>query len=646
MITTMRRIRIYGPRPLLGETTHLLQELGVVHIDRPEPQTRWGFRPFEGEDSHTRELVDLEALHERLKKILLLLPPPSGEGLPPDRGLQETGPRDPRFRDTVAELLTRAEKLHLRLKKIRGEGALLRKYEKVIGTLAPILEGISSSPSLEMVGITVDRTNGSDAIGLIEEALELLTAGDYQIFTADLDQDTVAAVLVFGRSCSRKVRELLLEKNLPEISLPGTMADLTLKDALRRIRLQLETLPDESRAATMALKDFSDHWYATLSRARDQALDEIQQGVMAQRFLSSRYSFLVSGWVPLRETDRLRRTFESTLQGRVVVEIDEGPGPSVTPVEIHNPALVRPFEVFTRLLPLPSYGSVDPAPFFAFFFPLFFGLILGDIGYGLVIMIIALTLRRKASPGTVWRSLAVVFFISSLYAIFFGVLFGEFFATLGEELGLLRIIGRPATDAAGAVTYHPLLYDRIEAMTALLGLAVAVGAAHVVLGILLGIVNALFTRRYRRLLIKSGLLLSLLCCSVLILSLFRDVPPLLLWAAAVIMAVSVVGTTFLEGFLAPVEVLSSLGNILSYARIMAIGLASVILGLVANRLGSLPDSLFAGVLIAMVLHAINIVFGLFSPTIHSMRLHFVEFFGKFYEPGGRPYQPFRKSKGA
>lgn len=645
MITTMRRIRIYGPRPLLGETTHLLQELGVMHIDRPEPKTRWGFRPFEGEESRARELVDLEALYERLKKILLLLPPPSGEGLLPDRGLQEIGPRDPLFRNTVADLLTRAEKLHLEVKRIGEEESLLRKYERVIGTLAPILEGISSSPHLEMIGITVDRTNGVDVIGLIEEALEILTGGDYQVFTADLDHDTVAAVLVFGRSCSRKVRELLLEKNLPEIRLPGTMADLTLKDALRQIRLQLDTLPDEKRAATMALQDFSDHWHSTLSRARDQSLDDIQQGVMARRFLSSRYSFLVSGWVPLRETDRLREALEGTFQGRVVVEIVEEPSPSDTPVEIHNPALVQPFEVFTRLLPLPSYGSVDPSPFFAFFFPLFFGLILGDIGYGLVIMVLALVLRRKASPGSAWRSLSAVFFISSLYAVFFGILFGEFFATLGEELGLLRIIGRPLTDATGAVSYHPLLYDRVEAMTALLGLAVIVGAAHVVLGLLLGIVNALLTSRYERLLIKSGLLLSLLCCSLLILSLFLEIPSLLLWAAAVIMAISVVGTTFLEGFLAPIEVLSSLGNILSYARIMAIGLASVILGLVANRLGSLPESLFAGILIAMALHAINIVFGLFSPTIHSMRLHFVEFFGKFYEPGGRPYQPFRKSKG-
>jgi V/A-type H+-transporting ATPase subunit I len=174
---------------------------------------------------------------------------------------------------------------------------------------------------------------------------------------------------------------------------------------------------------------------------------------------------------------------------------------------------------------------------------------------------------------------------------------------------------------------------------------VAVGALHVFLGLILAIVNALHTRRYQRFLLKAGMLLSLLCCCVLIFSLVREIPVWLLGTSAVLLAASVIGITLLEGFVAPIELLSSIGNILSYARIMAIGLASVILGLVANRLGSLPDSVAAGILIALLLHGINIILAIFSPTIHSMRLHFVEFFGKFYEPGGKPYQPFRKCGG-
>jgi V/A-type H+-transporting ATPase subunit I len=90
------------------------------------------------------------------------------------------------------------------------------------------------------------------------------------------------------------------------------------------------------------------------------------------------------------------------------------------------------------------------------------------------------------------------------------------------------------------------------------------------------------------------------------------------------------------------EIMSSVGNILSYARLMAIGLASVILAFVANKLGGEIEVLVVGVIVAILLHALNIVLAMFSPSIHSVRLHLVEFFSKFYTGGGIAYKPFKK----
>jgi V/A-type H+/Na+-transporting ATPase subunit I len=92
----------------------------------------------------------------------------------------------------------------------------------------------------------------------------------------------------------------------------------------------------------------------------------------------------------------------------------------------------------------------------------------------------------------------------------------------------------------------------------------------------------------------------------------------------------------------PMEIMSAVGNILSYARLMAIGLASVILAFVANKLGEAMEILALGILIAVLLHALNIVLAMFSPSIHSVRLHLVEFFSKFYQGGGIAYKPFKK----
>jgi V/A-type H+-transporting ATPase subunit I len=96
-----------------------------------------------------------------------------------------------------------------------------------------------------------------------------------------------------------------------------------------------------------------------------------------------------------------------------------------------------------------------------------------------------------------------------------------------------------------------------------------------------------------------------------------------------------------EGVLAPIEFVSTLGNVLSYARIMAVGTASVMMAIVANRMVGAFGAVWVGVLFALLFHLINFVLGVFSPTIHMLRLHYVEFFGKFYSPGGSQYRPFR-----
>jgi V/A-type H+-transporting ATPase subunit I len=99
---------------------------------------------------------------------------------------------------------------------------------------------------------------------------------------------------------------------------------------------------------------------------------------------------------------------------------------------------------------------------------------------------------------------------------------------------------------------------------------------------------------------------------------------------------------FSGGLLAPLELLKNVGNIISYARIMAIGLASVLLARVANSFAGMTGNIVVGVLLAVVFHAVNLVLGVFSPAIHALRLHYVEFYSKFVVPGGRKFEPLKK----
>jgi V/A-type H+-transporting ATPase subunit I len=210
----------------------------------------------------------------------------------------------------------------------------------------------------------------------------------------------------------------------------------------------------------------------------------------------------------------------------------------------------------------------------------------------------------------------------ALFAIVFGVLFGEYFGDLGRRwFGL-----------------HPLWLDRENAIVPFLLLTLALGVVHVVLGLVLGVLAG--AREHPRQAAGRGLsAVMIVLIVVAILGAVEVLPRSVLTPAVVALLVAFPVLIALEGIVAAIELLSAIGHVLSYARIMALGTASVMLAIVANRLAGAVGSALVGALFALLFHLVNFGLGLFSPTIHALRLHYVEFFGTFYSPGGTRYQP-------
>ncbi|MGH2606288.1 MAG: V-type ATPase 116kDa subunit family protein, partial [Anaerolineales bacterium] len=266
----------------------------------------------------------------------------------------------------------------------------------------------------------------------------------------------------------------------------------------------------------------------------------------------------------------------------------------------------------------------------ALFLPAFFGMILGDVGYGAILLGASLWLRRRLFRAAALRDLATVLALGSAWGILFGFLYGEAFGTLGETFGL-----------------HPIWMDRSDPATvsSLMLFSIGVGVVHTLLGLILGVWHAVRNRSRHLLLERGGMLvglIGLLGAASAVAGLFPRgfVTPGL---SLVIVGVALLGASLgWVGVIAgPIEFLGLIGNVLSYLRLAAIGLASVYLARVANDLAGSLGSAMLGVLVAVLIHALNLAMGAFSPGIHSLRLHYVEFFRKFYEGGGRPYQPFR-----
>jgi V/A-type H+-transporting ATPase subunit I len=220
------------------------------------------------------------------------------------------------------------------------------------------------------------------------------------------------------------------------------------------------------------------------------------------------------------------------------------------------------------------------------------------------------------------RNVAEMIGPCALFSIVAGFLFGEVFGDFGTRQFGLR----------------PILFDRHEAMMPFLLLAVALGAVHILLGLGLGVASA--ARSHPRQAVGRGVSAVMIILVILALLAAVKVLPQGFFTPAVIgLFVAFPVLIALEGIVAPIELLSTLGNILSYARIMALGVASVMLAVVANRMAGAIGSVLVGVVFALLFHLVNFAIALFSPTVHALRLHYVEFFGKFYSPGGVRYQP-------
>jgi V/A-type H+/Na+-transporting ATPase subunit I len=585
----MARVHLVGPRRLLPEVIQLLQDEGILHLrPLPVPLESWvAGVPVRGDPCAQERL---EGLVARLVETLAVLPV-AAEG-----ASSEPAP-DP--------------------------GAVLGRYEQVLLKLAPLLAKLDGTHAVEALGLVLRRRE-TEALALFEEEVARLTGGAYTLLLREIDDEHTGGLLAVSRQAAPAVSRLLFERGVGEVKLPERYAGRSFSEGVRLLLARHGELARELEENDRARQALGRRWQPPLSATLREARDRLAR-VRAVSFCGgTRHAFLVAGWAPEERLPDLRHALAAAHGERITLFHERPPASEAdeVPVVLKNPRWLRPFEMLLALQPLPRYGSIDPTPFLALFFPLYFGLILGDVGHGLLALAIATVAWRKGWGGVRGRKVAAVAIVSSISAIFFGVLFGEFFGELGEPLGL-----------------HPILLDRRHAMLPLLGIAVGLGAAQISLGVVLGFVSALRQGRRRAAAARLITLAVLGAIGVALAGWQGLVPEGVRTAALVTIGPLVVAAIVLEGLLAPLELVRILGSILSYSRLMAVGVAAVMLAEVANRLAVTVKPLAFGLALAVLLHAVNFAIGLLSPAIQALRLQYVEFFDTFFVPGGRPYAP-------
>lgn len=353
-----------------------------------------------------------------------------------------------------------------------------------------------------------------------------------------------------------------------------------------------------------------------------------------QKFFCTKHTVYMTAWVPRKAV----KAVETALRGLDCWYEFSDPAPDDdVPTALDNKSFAKPFEGVVEMYSMPKYLSFDPTLIMSIFYFVIFGLMMADVGYGLELVFFGWFLLKKMKPTGGARNLLTMITICGVSSVIMGVLFGSYFGDLPVAI-MTNLLGKEPVNLA-------LLFDIVKEPMNFLFISLGVGALHLFTGMAI--------RFY--VLCKRGKPLDAIFDVGSWYVLFAGIGMLVVipsvgkWVAiaGVAMLILTQGRAeknivmkFFKGLISLYDLISYMSDLLSYSRIMAMGLASAVIASVFNILGTMGGVI--GVL-AMVLigHTLNLAIGVLGTYVHNCRLQFIEFFGKFYEDGGRAFRPVR-----
>ncbi|MBW2975963.1 V-type ATP synthase subunit I, partial [Candidatus Woesearchaeota archaeon] len=533
------------------------------------------------------------------------------------RGLQEVYQTTKKLNDELNKRLEELKNLEGRILKNRPAIEELKILEKINLPLEVFAPYSSLS---RFTGYIKDKSK----VPALREELSKIT--EKFILLEDTSKKPAFAVLFIDRKSSEAASNLLQKNAFCPVNftiinqLRGTASS-----NLIRIKKENERLEKRINTVQREIEQLRKEYKGFLIKSDEFLSQNLEKAEAPLKFAVTNDAFLIKGWIPTEELGKSLERLRQTSKNKLFIDFEDAKKEDKVPIKLKNPKHARAFEMFMNLYTLPTYGEIDPTFFIFLTFPLLFGFMLGDFGYGIVTLILFLVLKRYMPQAKNFFNILV---FASLATIFFGLLFGEFFGY--EEI---------------AGMHFPHILSRSHQINELLYLAVGVGIMHINLGLIIGFANELKSHGFMKALYAKGGWLVLEAGVALAALSYLKIIVLPLYAGIIFFVLSLFMLFKGEGIKGLIEVPSIFSNTLSYARLMAIGLSSVKLAEVVNHLaGSMFNKggffILSGIILLTVGHVINIGIGMLGSFLHSLRLHYVEFFTKFFRGGAEKYKPF------
>ncbi len=636
-IVKMRHFELLGLEADCKTILGLLQRAGCVQVDEPEKPEDFSElqRRRSGELQQTcADLATLKSAIDSLvrfseKKRSIFTPRPL------------VGAK--RFFDEqkLVEALETAEELCMQSKKITALNAEEGRLQNRMATLQPwsALDIPLNTPPLRSLNIVFGVIPAAASLDELDRTL----AGEAElaeVFLSSIDSDQQYLCVMYHPAVEETVTGVLKSFAFGRMAFKDV--DGTAEENLLLLRKRLEELRQERESIQKGISD-----YASVREDLELACDHL--GVTAAReeaaelLLSTGKTFYLKGWIPAPAVEPLQKALSAHDCALAFEEPGEEDEP---PILLRNNSFTRPFMMVSKMYAMPMYRNTDPNPLISVFYALFFGMMFADVAYGLILIAISLFVTKKLKPkGPMVRYMFPLMGLCGGASILWGVIFGSFFSDIIEVVAK-TYFGAPADFLLQGGVWK--LVDPMVHPEYVLIVAVVLGVIHLLFG--MGVKAYLLCRDKKPLdaLFDVGSW-WLLFAGFAVLALGGTFWVMVAGFAALILTQGrrskSIGGKLGMGLVSLYDLTGYLSDVLSYSRLMALGLTGGVLGSVFNIIGSMMGgaNIVFGTLgfiaIFLVGHVLNFGINIIGTYVHAARLQYVEFYNKFYESGGKEFAP-------